>query len=266
MKPGQGAFTLLELLTALAILLLVLATVLTLHQAALRATERAEKKPAEHIAEKALDRLLRDLNCAVLIEHEDVCAFHLESGGDHARETWFRLSFCTTTPFDNPADPRWYGIEHVTYSWTAADVRSLVRVSKPVSRAPSSGAETNTTALAADHLTVQVYDGENWSSSWTTGGLPRAVRMVWQTQKQSFTAETFVAAGVTVMPRKTREANERRRDRTFIRHRSQMGIRLGRAKHAPAIRRSVSTKTVPPPTDGRAAPCYREVPRLRAEG
>ncbi len=208
MTRAQRAFSLVEILAAIAILALVLGAVLTLHRAILQVNERVDRATDSEQDEAGLDRLLRDAACAVQPDEENGCGFRLEHG-DAAPDfggAWMRLSFCATTPFDNPADPRWYGIENVAYRWSASD-SALIRVSSPVLAGAGPG-ETNRVASRLTRLTVEVFDGATWRSSWTTGRLPRAARVIWGDDRRSFTAETFIAAGTTFKSARASEESE----------------------------------------------------------
>jgi prepilin-type N-terminal cleavage/methylation domain-containing protein len=196
MTGTKRAFTLVEILTALAILVMVLGAVFVLYQTAVRASQRVEQ-PTSAAAETGIARLLRDLACAVCPEDDEACRFRLENepaSSESAPSAW-RLTFCAATPFENPAAPRWYGIESVVYRWAAAQP-ALIRASAPIAGGVTPSA-TNVVAEHVDGLALSLFDGETWRSSWATGSLPRAARLIWRENGQSFTAETYVAAGLT---------------------------------------------------------------------
>lgn len=194
MTGSTRAFTLVEILAAVAILVLVLSAVFALYQTAIRAYQRVEQQTRTASAANGLGQLLRDLACAAAPENESACSFRLESEFAESGAPAWRLTFCSTTPIENPTAPRWYGIESVVYRWSP-EQPSLVRIAAPLEK-DLKPPVTNIVVEHVEELRIRFFDGLAWQASWTSSPLPRAAQVVWREAEQTFTAETFVAAGM----------------------------------------------------------------------
>lgn len=195
MSKAISAFTLIELLVSLTILVLVLTALISLYHVGLHAVQATDRTTGGSEVSAAIERLLRDLACAVGPDgSEGDC--HLEAiavyENEPAVENMVQLSFCATTPLGEGTDSRWYSIEHVTYRWAAKEP-ALIRISTPL---VGGTAETNILAPRVEQFCAQFFDGARWHATWSTGYLPRAACIIWRDDGQTWTAETFIAAGM----------------------------------------------------------------------
>lgn len=209
MSRLSSAFTLIELLASLAVLVLVVTALIALYHAALQSTEVADRAAAGSRVSAAIEQLLRDLTCAASPEGGgEHCHFEAiaAQGNEDSIEDGLLLSFCTTALSPEALDPRWYSLEQVTYRWTVDEPVLMKITTSIVGGVP----ETNILVPRVEQLRVQFFDGAQWRATWSTGHLPSAARVVWRDEGQTLTAETFIAAGMiftsTVFSTATRTA------------------------------------------------------------
>lgn len=199
-RPRYDGFTLLELLVAISLAVTVIGLSLALYWLALDLSTRIDHKSTVDLS--ALRQLLRDLNCALWPSGDTNCVFSSVTNGlPEIPSGGFRLTFCATTPFLREGNPPWYDLERLVYEWNPGQ-STLIRRARRLSGPSSEAEQTATSVLLVASLAVEFYDGKEWSKIWQTSGVPSAVRIVWERNGQTATAETFVATGIAISPRR----------------------------------------------------------------
>ena len=198
MSPGSGT-TLIELLLAIVIALLVIGAVFSMYHTATRVVETqdaVESGPAA--AARALEGIVRDLQCAALPEETPDCRFLLgPAKGEDAGEV--HLGFCTA---GRPAgdDTRWVDFQKVLYRFRPGSDRDgvLARETTPLA-GPGSGEPVEEDLVQrVEEMEMEAFDGTDWVAEWKQGGLPRGVRFRLVIGGQAYAAEAFIPVACVV--------------------------------------------------------------------
>ncbi len=203
MRRGTHAFTLIEMLTALAIGLLVLGAVYAALATALRISARqAQREHGELAARAALDALTQDLLQAATTPGDGHSMFTLEPLPPHGMP---RIRLTSARPDPGDPHPRRHRVEKV--SWEVQRIGEalfLVRTATalPQGQEPSSGKQETLRTGPVHRFTARALDGQTWIATWSedeNGAWPRAVQLVLQLEDDRSTViqtEIFVPAAM----------------------------------------------------------------------
>lgn len=247
-SASRHGLTLIELLVAVAILVILIGVVYLVYGTTLNTlrTQAGRREKLEPAAD-ALYALQSDLLGALALRAATNPPFMLAPAGKGAPET-FTLRLFTTWPGEGSNDWRAYGIREVEYALqqdTTEGQYALIRRCRPF-RVPApafdpgalpasppaggpfssgrdGGSASNTVTLLRSiaGLQVLVYDGSAWTNTWAAGAaggaLPQAARISLQigdpAAAQTLSLETLIPAGHKIKaPASAGESNPPRPD------------------------------------------------------
>jgi type II secretory pathway pseudopilin PulG len=205
----RAAFTLIEVLLALAVTLLVVLLVVGIFRTVVDVTSgQRQRQQTDYAAGEAVDRLSADLGSLFSLPGDDACAITLRKGGADA-ESSEELSFCTLQTPPAGEDLRWASVSRVAWRVVAAGGTSmLVRVAAP-HRTP--GATNEAILVAAlERFRVQLHDGAAWQDTWPPkddAPPPRGARLeIAPREGPAVRAEVWIPAGTVFTTRLERAA------------------------------------------------------------
>lgn len=187
---SSSGFTLVEVILAVSIAALVLASLFALYFATSQSVDaQSERRAGGASMSRAMDRLTRDLSNALPVPGYDEGGFALTKGEpEHGDGSVLR--FCTarrTDPFDGDTRAlRWFEIIEVDYRLERAprERGKLVRTERPlVGPGAISPPSTNVLAVGVDGFEVQIRQGAEWVDEWVVelgddqAEWPRAARI-----------------------------------------------------------------------------------------
>lgn len=177
-----AGFTLIEILVALAIVMLVAGVAFALYQGLRSSLARESVRQDVHAqADHALGTVLRDLACALRPggSNELAMVYAPDDGGS----TGSQLSFRTAGLVRNSSGPDTFIIENVQYNVEREDALErrgrLLRVSQvAVQGGERPAPQEGVLAAGVTVFELRLYDGDEWLDDWEDGRiLPQAARV-----------------------------------------------------------------------------------------
>ena len=213
----RAAFTLVELLTALALAVMIFAMVYGVYAAVQRTRlGQRERTAGPAAASAALEGLRGDLSGLFLSAADSNAVLRLEPAEADGSSS---LAFCTVRPGTGEVDLRWADAVAVRWAAEPADGRlvRLVRIERPLAGPASlQPAHTNVVLADIDAFTARVFDGKDWQTAWPPAAgetPPRAVRLDIQSARfpgrKTWTADVLLPSGQTVTSTLTRTTGGR---------------------------------------------------------
>lgn len=211
-RHGQRAgVTLLELLLAIAITLLLSILLYSVYHT-ISQTRRSQTDYHRQFDPVgfALVTLNDDLTATFFFKDDDACALELEVAPVDGKE-FSSLRFCTKTPAAFSSDPSWAQTLRTTYrvaSRPGEGDPALVREQEPLV-GPTGGIQgpsTNQLVDGVSRFVAEIYDGENWVTTWPpaeeTDRNPVAARITLQTTalEDPILTEVYIPAGDRIEP------------------------------------------------------------------
>ena len=184
-----AGFTLLEIIVAIAASFLIVGAVFMLYDSfTVAACSFRDRQGDLAAATRALDRVERDLACAMRTGKEEGASFLLLPASASPNESSVLVFHTIFTPQSSREDPDIPGIEKVRYSVEtdrADPARGLILVRESTDLAAATAvADTNVREEMATNVRqfiVEVFDGKTWQNSWpsaNSGPMPTGARIV----------------------------------------------------------------------------------------
>lgn len=178
-RSGNSGITLIELIVALGIGLLVVATVLLAHRALTGQSNRLTRAAHEQkVIEDTFLVFSEELQRLFLPPKDDACLIEL----DNNRTNLVILAFCRWTPItkSTSALPT-QQLERITFKHEpVGEAHQLIKVSQCISgRFSGEPPRTNLIGTLWPNTLVHLYDGKQWRTNWTTKveGVPTMARI-----------------------------------------------------------------------------------------
>ena len=188
---SSSGFTLLELMVALAIAALLVATLFAAYHAATRtARHQVLRERGTAAAARVADQVGRDLRCAFHVPETPALRFLLQPPDADRPGV---LALCTAVPPAGGTDLRWFQTDRVLY---VRQDHALLRIVQPLPEERGEAVRTNILARGLLGFAVEARAGTDWTNAWTgtdAAPLPRAARV------------RVVAAGLSGGPEKVVE-------------------------------------------------------------
>ncbi len=213
------AFTLVELLIALALSGLVILLVLALSYTVSRAlTDRQTRRTGPDAAWQALDQMARDLGNSFPVAGYEQGGFEL-STEESARGPLSQLAFCSAERPVSEEDPRWFNLYHITYRLdvTPRPPGRLIRTRQPLA-GPGALQPPEETVCAENiaRFTVTVFQHGNWTNNWSTTSTEKgpAAAMITlypyqpKTDTEPYTLRVLIPSGLELHPTHYDDTNE----------------------------------------------------------
>lgn len=206
---SRSGLTVMEILLALAVATLVVTAALSLYSV-VRVSLRQQTRRSEtaESTQEALRLCLRDLACAIAPPGRPGPVLRLVSGEGGHVDT--RLEFYCTSFAEGGSATGASKIERVSYTFEKSAsleaVGSLSRVSALFAVGGDAPApERDTLVGDVIQFDIQLYDGNEWISTWGSGAdLPKAARVEISVKRGdiaiNLSGEVLVACGHTVTP------------------------------------------------------------------
>lgn len=173
-KSPDGGFTFVELLLALALGVLVLATLgLLLRSLFVSGEMQAERLGGPFAARRALRSLSREISCAFAPPAENVVPLSLSSSTEPGKPALL-LSFYLPVP--SPDFPGAYDVHRVEYRVVSAEPgkRDFLRISSPCSGPATNAPSTNLIFRGRFSLSAEVSDDGKSHPQWPPADEPAA--------------------------------------------------------------------------------------------
>jgi type II secretion system protein J len=210
----RAAFTLVELLVALALAVVITGLILT----TLALTNQARRAQAERagcraVTSRALQQLAQDLERTFLFPKREDTAFLLNRGAAASNAVW-ELTFARTAAAPGESDHRWAEVARVTYRLLEENFtnHTLICASRALAGpAAFQPPVTNAVIQGLAACEVLLFDGKEWKDTWSAGGnstnpAPRAARLILAAQRgtarHSTTTEVFIPISFKFEPPK----------------------------------------------------------------
>lgn len=216
MRPTRRGFTLPEVIGAVTLAALLIGVLFSLYWSVARTVDQqGERRQGGAALDAALDRMVRDLQGALLAPGYDEGGLFLQSGVD-AETRSASLEFCTTRPvagWGAPRDARWFEVVAVRY-WVERQGGGgqLMRAERALAGPDSTtGGITNVLFQGVAQLTIELYGDDEWRDTWRIEPdeerpqWPQAARIQIEPQAglrgvNLTTVETIIPAGWHFLP------------------------------------------------------------------